>query len=610
MTKKMHPDAKDPAVQENPQETRPGRLHFNDQNQRVEHVRAFSQWLPLILSNAPGLSWDRLPSRVMGYLIRSVGDHPDAIPITLAIGCAMHAIKNQTLLGYCRLVTQLLRALRTKSGMNELADLRSRQVWDRFVSERMLSTGEVKRLATYDVLASAHVRPYLDGLNLRDRIIWEQYAFPPLPRGFIDQFGQRRAVHAAAQQHRKEQSDVLVALFPLLVEVAQLRKQAAQRLIKEFRRHRDRAEASEIELPYHFQYTDRQFSFSEDAASIASVKLMEREVTLSFTLWDRISWVKADPHRYSENTRWLVKRQLLSYAPEHTLYFLQYEGEPKDLLWCGDLIAKRRFGKEGAEVGSKQKDFDVSRPGLLLPARSDGVWLRHASQHPVQPGKDAVLFEPESLYRATLYAVALATLALTNGSRLTELLQVSATRFETIVVDELKNQQPTGRKIGILVQNLLPKGYKTESDRQYFLVSEMAARHLAEIGQLLETTHGGSIPVVHPSNSSKEEDLSPEPYLFQWDASPDGQLGLLANSDVGNLLRFLFYGLTLTTRKGSPIRVAPHLLRHVMATHIRTVKKVPAEAIAFLLHHRVVLPDAARALTIVSRDCLLQSLAA
>src|SRR5204863_9276570 len=46
------------------------------------------------------------------------------------------------------------------------------------------------------------------------------------------------------------------------------------------------------------------------------------------------------------------------------------------------------------------------------------------------------------------------------------------------------------------------------------------------------------------------------------------------------------------------IRVVPHLLRHVMATHIRTVKLVPAEAVAFLLHHRMVLPDAAHALTI------------
>jgi hypothetical protein len=209
-----------------------------------------------------------------------------------------------------------------------------------------------------------------------------------------------------------------------------------------------------------------------------------------------------------------------------------------------------------------------------------------------------VLFEPESLYRGALYASALATLALTNGSRVSEILQVSATRFETLVIDELKNQQPTGRKIGILVQNLLPKGSSQESERQFFLISEAAGRLLAEIGQLLESTHGGSIPVVHPYKNTKEEDLFPEPYLFQWAASPDGRLGLLTATEVGDLLRFLFYGLTFTTRAGKPIRVVPHLLRHILATHARTVQKVPAEAIAYLLHHRVTLQGGARARSI------------
>jgi hypothetical protein len=104
----------------------------------------------------------------------------------------------------------------------------------------------------------------------------------------------------------------------------------------------------------------------------------------------------------------------------------------------------------------------------------------------------ALLFEPEALYRGILYATALAALALTNGSRVSELLQVSATRFETIVVDEMKQQQPTGRKIGLLVQKLLPKGYTQESERQVFLIGEMAGRLLREIGQLLAATHGGN----------------------------------------------------------------------------------------------------------------------
>jgi hypothetical protein len=131
-----------------------------------------------------------------------------------------------------------------------------------------------------------------------------------------------------------------------------------------------------------------------------------------------------------------------------------------------------------------------------------------------------VLFEPESLYRGTLFAAALATISLTNGSRVSELLQVSAS------------------------------------------------------------------------------DLVPEPYFFQWAVSQDGRVGHLCPQDVGHLLRFLFHGLTLTTRTGEPIRIAPHLLRHVLATHARTVQNIPAEALAYLLHHRVTLPDSTRALTI------------
>jgi integrase len=292
-----------------------------------------------------------------------------------------------------------------------------------------------------------------------------------------------------------------------------------------------------------------------------------------------------------------------AYAPERTLYFLQYHGEPDDLLWCGDLIAHNLLWKtsrppswqpekHSGSLDSKYEEFRITRPGLLSPVKADGLWLRRI-KHP-----DEILFEPESLWRGILYAAALATVALTNGCRLSELLQMSAIRFETIAVDELKNQQPTGRKIGILVQNLLPKGYTKESERQFFLVGELAGRLLAEIGQLLEATHGGSIPIVHPYNSTKEEDLFPEPYLFQWDVKDGGRIGLLVGTDVAHLLRFLFHGLDLATRTGKPIRVVPHLLRHLLATHARTVKNVPAEAVAYLLHHRVLLSDSRHALSI------------
>jgi hypothetical protein len=369
----------------------------------------------------------------------------------------------------------------------------------------------------------------------------------------------------------------------------QLRKQAAERLIKEFRRHRDRAIAGEIELPYRFQYTDRFFAVSEDASTIADVKVTEREIVLQLTLWDRITWVKEHLDRYGYHTQRSWKQRVKAYAPENNMYFLQHTGGTADLLWCGDLIAHRKLGHVVSEPkGKRSREFAVVRPGLLTPRASDSNWLRNAWR------EGEMLFEPESLYRGVLYACALASLALTNGSRVSELLQVSASRFETLVVDELKNQQPTGRKMGILVQNLLPKGSRHESERQFFLIGEMAGRLLREIGQLLETTHHGVIPTVFPHGNNKAEDLSAEPYLFQWAASDDGIYGTLSPDDVGRLLRFLFYGLTLTTRTGKPIRVATHLLRHVMATHARTIQNVPAEAVAYLLHHRVLLPDGTR----------------
>ncbi|HET8852800.1 MAG TPA: hypothetical protein VFN02_09755, partial [Ktedonobacteraceae bacterium] len=163
---------------------------------------------------------------------------------------------------------------------------------------------------------------------------------------------------------------------------------------------------------------------------------------------------------------------------------------------------------------------------------------------------------------------------------------------------EFKNQRPTGRKMGILVQHLLPKGSTRESDRQFFLISDMAGRLLREIGELLEAAHGGSIPIVQPYENSKAEDLSPEPYLFQWKASDDRRFGLLTTLDVGRLLRFLFHGLTFTTRTGKPIHVATHLLRHLLATHARQIKNVPAEAVAYLLHHRITLESSSHALSI------------
>ncbi|OLC62583.1 MAG: hypothetical protein AUH89_01080 [Ktedonobacter sp. 13_1_40CM_4_52_4] len=373
-------------------ESTPGikRLNFSDSSQREAHISAFLAWLPKTLQEAPGIDWARLPSRTMGYLMRTAASSPDVIPITLAIGCAMDGMKNNRLYTNASHLTGLLRRLRVQYGLQELSQLKDRHTWEQFIEGRTLSSGEVSVLVAYDTLSSLYLRSF-----------W----------------------------------------------------------VKE-----------------HFE----QLS-------------------------------------YSIRSNWRL--QLAAYAPENNTYFLQYEGPSCDLYWFGDLIEKRLLGGPPEAVARERKGqpqkrgsnqyLMVKRPGVLSPLRSDSVWLRLSAR------SGEILFEPETLYRGVLFAAALATLALTNGSRVSELLQVSATRFETLVVDELKNQQPTGRKIAILVQNLLPKGSTQENERQFFLISEMAGRLLTEIGQQLEAAHGGRIPVVQPLRQTKEEDLRPEPYFFQ-----------------------------------------------------------------------------------------------
>lgn len=577
------------------------RRAFSNPADRARHLRLFFAWLPKILQDAPGIQWDELPSQAMGHLVRTVADHPDAIPIALAVGSAMHGMKRNTLLHVSSMLLTLCRHLRTHFGMTQISQLQGREIWMRFVTGRQLTGGEVRLLTNYASVTAGHLRTYLEHLDERQRVVLEPYVFPPLPARFLELHAQHKASVLAAQARRKEQSDVLTPLLPLLIEVAQLRKQAMERLYKAFCAVRDQAQAGQIALPHHFQYTDRWMTPTSDAPTIAEVGLVERPLTLTLTLWTRESWVEAHPELYGRCVQWQRRRQLFAYATEKELYFLQYEGNQQDLLWCGDILANWSVladpdsQPDEAEYGKSRRwhtALGLNRPGLLAPPKRSSVWFRHATS------AGALLFEPESLYRGTLYAAALATLALTNGSRVSELLQVSATRFETIVVDETKQHQPTGRKIGLLVQKLLPKGCTQEHERQLFLVGEMAGRLLREIGQLLQSIHSGVIPVVHPTRSTKPEDLMPEPYLFQWTASPDGHLGLLSNEDVSRLLRFLFHGLTFTTRTGKPIRIVAHLLRHVLATHVRTVQNVPAEAVAYLLHHRVHLSGSTHALTI------------
>src|SRR5260370_41951423 len=83
-------------IQEELRRAQADRRAFSNAAERATHLRLFLAWLPPLLRDAPGIEWDYLPSQAMGHLVRTVADHPDATPIALAVGCAMHAMKRNT----------------------------------------------------------------------------------------------------------------------------------------------------------------------------------------------------------------------------------------------------------------------------------------------------------------------------------------------------------------------------------------------------------------------------------------------------------------------------------------------------------------------------------
>jgi hypothetical protein len=280
-------------IQDELRQARHNRRAFSNPAERTTHLRLFFAWLPKILQDAPGIKWDELPSQAMGHLVRTVADHPDAIPIALAVGCAMHGMKRNTLLHVSSILLTLCRQLRTHYGMTQISQLQEREIWMHFVTGRQLTGGEVRLLTSYAAVTAGHLRTYLEHLDVKHRLILEGYAFPLLPARFLELHAQHKASVHAAQARRKEQSDVLTPLLPLLIEIAQLRKQAMERLYKAFCTERAQAQTGQITLPSRFQYTDRCITLTEDAPTIAAVSLMERPVTLTLTLWTRDTWVEA-----------------------------------------------------------------------------------------------------------------------------------------------------------------------------------------------------------------------------------------------------------------------------------------------------------------------------
>lgn len=599
-----------PFSEPKPQVTRPGSIHKFIHWAPEKQQEAFFAWLPKELHDAPGIDWTKLSPEIMRYCIYTIKNSPDAPVLAVAAASLHRAIdlsSHKTLLTNLSI---LLRELRSNGYIQSLDDLKQENFWDMWTKQQKQKNRWRARvlLNAYISIATSHFPQYLLRLEPRDRHHMQKYALPPPPPGLREKHFPAKQVRSAEQANRKATTDILVPLYPLLRQLARFRKQLAERVIHTICDACQKVKAGQAELPYHFQHTDLIPEVNRDARTVADVQIQGREVTMNWVLWDKPTWVRDHSDRYSEDIVRVARAGQGCYSQERNCFFVQFDGRASDCLWFGDLIehrAMKAFSKDGMHKEKYQERWEYvrqlgfsngcacERSGLLV---SGDSWFSNAAER-----GDELIFEPESLYRGILYGAALAMIALSNGSRMSELLQVSwnkerrVTRTETVVLLDEEGKPllgeggiPLTKEVKLHFQHLLPKGAKSEEERQLFPLSREAVRLLGEIKTLLEETYG-EIPCVPPSpTNAKCEHLKPERYLFQWSTSPDRKVGAISRCDAQTLLRFILHGLDLSTSQGKPIRVSFHVLRHVMSTHARYYRHVPPEAVAhFYLHHRL-----------------------
>jgi hypothetical protein len=568
------------------------KVNFSDGN-RALHLQALFEWLPKYLHDAPGCDWTLLPSPTIGYLVNSVGNSPWAAPLALASCAGKGAMKGSILQRCIGELNILLSDVQYRYGIELVTGLTG-SVWESYVTEKELTPGGYNLFKTYAAFTEGHLPDHLEELTERERARLEPYVLPRLPRGFRKRYLPAATRTAGEKQRRKSKSDVLAPLHSLLVALVRFRKQSAGRLLSAYHEALEEAKKTSMELPLPFSYEEELVTVNREAQTVADIRLEKRAVTLRFLLWDRRTWVKKHSDDYQYDIKRRAERGIGEFAEPQL--FVQCLNPVEELLWFGDLIKYRLLQKDmplnipSEDAEQRQQILSqfgtvcglcCKRDGVLSPAHNLTNALSHAI---VRTG--ALVFDADSLCRGALFASALATIALTNGSRMCELLQISADRFKVRSYVVQKEGHRTSEERVMHLQLLLTKGKRTEAERKLFPISEWSYELLCEIAQELRRTYGNGIPVVSPHvQNTKHEDLSAERYLFQWDASPDGRLGAFCPEDVQNLLRFILYGLEFCTKEGVPFSVSSHLLRHVMAQASRDSREVPMEVVARVLHH-------------------------
>jgi integrase len=272
-----------------------------------------------------------------------------------------------------------------------------------------------------------------------------------------------------------------------------------------------------------------------------------------------------------------LQRYLQSLTADERLLYQRWALPPLPAGMSGRLrrtkeVQEAQAMRRKADGEEESRPFDAHQQGLLVGSRADGTadYMNDAQRR-----TDGLLLLVEPLFVAATFGLACLDFFTTTGARMTELLQLS------LSPDCLYTMEVGGTQR--LMVRLIPKG--TDKPAEYMIGPE-TRRNLERVMQLLKEHYrlqqGGILPQVsfNPDNNRAHEFTDPRPYLFQYNGAH------LSRKAITACMRFLMHGMVFQDAAGSVVVLKAHLLRHVFATHLHQIERVPLDIVAKILHQK------------------------
>lgn len=411
-----------------------------------------------------------------------------------------------------------------------------------------------------------HMQAYLQTLPAGRRAPLEPFLLPPLTMTLqVRKLNMQVITRSRAQ--RKQQAFAVARELPTLMALGRRRYRWLVDLEAQVRSVGDLVRQGQLTLPALIQCPD-----------------LDQHQTLTFRVWDRLSWIQGHLQAYSLQTR-------RNPSNIDGVLFLQLVGDLPGSPWFLRAIQKGLFQRtlppEARRYVQEWRlpSLTMRQPaGLLRTNSAMGrvlSWARRVAAG--TPEDSRVVFGVEPYLAGA--AVGLFTLVcLTQtGMRIGELMQVTLDRecMETGFLpqfDDSSQQWVKGPRQ--FYWRLFPKG-RTERERYpvtahmleaLYVLIELQKRHAS--GDALKPVSAQSVP--HFSHARRY--VGEHKFVLQWNGK---QLTIRA---IENCLDFLLLEHPCRDPDGHPTRITSHVLRHGVASWLRQ-QGIPLDDIMALLKH-------------------------